>query len=109
MFYDEDNYTVSSLFHSLNFLYFFLVQGVEVFGNCNAPKSVTFSAILYCLRCLVKQEIPLNQVRYYVCLISYWCVAYAFVPACVHVHVRVRVCLGVHVRVRVRVRVCGAF
>ena len=32
-----------------------------MYANLNAPKSVTYSAIIYCLRCLVKQEIPLNQ------------------------------------------------
>jgi 5-oxoprolinase (ATP-hydrolysing) len=32
----------------------------EMFGNCNAPRAVTFSAIIYCLRCLVNSEIPLN-------------------------------------------------
>ena len=25
----------------------------EMFGNCNAPRSITYSAIIYCLRCLV--------------------------------------------------------
>ena len=35
--------------------------GEEVYGNCNAPKAVTFSAIIYCLRCLVGHDIPLNQ------------------------------------------------
>ncbi len=40
----------------------FTGTGPEVYGNCNAPKAVAVSAILYCLRCLVKQEIPLNQV-----------------------------------------------
>jgi 5-oxoprolinase (ATP-hydrolysing) len=25
----------------------------EMYGNCNAPKSITSSAIIYCLRCLV--------------------------------------------------------
>ena len=34
--------------------------GPEVFGNTNAPRSVTFSAIIYCLRCLVQSDIPLN-------------------------------------------------
>lgn len=30
--------------------------------NClNAPKALTHSAIIYCLRCLVDQDIPLNQ------------------------------------------------
>jgi len=33
----------------------------QVFGNTNAPKAVTSSAVIYCLRCLVKEEIPLNQ------------------------------------------------
>ncbi len=35
--------------------------GVQVAGNLNAPISVTHSAILYCLRCLVDNDIPLNQ------------------------------------------------
>lgn len=30
-------------------------------GNTNCPKSVVYSAILYCLRCLIKSEIPLNH------------------------------------------------
>ena len=33
----------------------------ETFGNFNAPQSITFSAIIYSLRCLVSEEIPLNQ------------------------------------------------
>ncbi|KAG0084887.1 hypothetical protein BGZ92_009481 [Podila epicladia] len=33
----------------------------EVYGNCNAPVSVTHSAIIYCLRCMVAMDIPLNQ------------------------------------------------
>ena len=33
----------------------------QVWGNINAPKAVTMSAIIYCLRCLVGQDIPLNQ------------------------------------------------
>ena len=42
-----------------------LVAGIgpEVFGNCNAPPAVTYSAAIYCLRCLVGADIPLNQVR----------------------------------------------
>ncbi|KAF2077582.1 hypothetical protein CYY_001123 [Polysphondylium violaceum] len=35
--------------------------GPEVFGNTNAPPSVTYSAIIYSLRSLVKRDIPLNQ------------------------------------------------
>lgn len=30
-------------------------------GNINAPKAVTYSAIIYCLRCLISDDIPLNQ------------------------------------------------
>ena len=35
--------------------------GIEMYGNCNAPPAVTYSAIIYCLRCLVGSDIPLNQ------------------------------------------------
>jgi 5-oxoprolinase (ATP-hydrolysing) len=34
--------------------------GMEAWGNCNAPKAVAKSAILYCLRCLIKKDLPLN-------------------------------------------------
>lgn len=33
----------------------------EVYGNWNAPKAVTSAAVIYCLRCLVDVDIPLNQ------------------------------------------------
>lgn len=33
----------------------------EVAGNWNAPPAVTNAAVIYSIRCLVKQEIPLNQ------------------------------------------------
>lgn len=33
----------------------------QVYGNHNAPVAITKSAIIYCLRCLVQQDIPLNQ------------------------------------------------
>jgi 5-oxoprolinase (ATP-hydrolysing) len=36
-------------------------SGAQQWGNLNAPPAVTMSAILYCLRCLVHEEIPLNQ------------------------------------------------
>lgn len=36
--------------------------GYEVLGNCNAPKAVSYSAVIYCLRCMVGFDIPLNQV-----------------------------------------------
>ena len=33
----------------------------EMSGNCNAPRAITSSAIIYCLRSLVNSDIPLNQ------------------------------------------------
>ncbi|KAJ3296893.1 hypothetical protein HK104_001044 [Borealophlyctis nickersoniae] len=36
-------------------------EGPEVYGNTNAPRAVAYSAIIYCLRCLVAQDMPLNQ------------------------------------------------
>jgi 5-oxoprolinase (ATP-hydrolysing) len=35
--------------------------GKQLEGNLNAPKAVTTSAILYCLRCLIKKDLPLNH------------------------------------------------
>ena len=34
----------------------------QVNGNSNAPRAITLSAIIYCLRCMLNYEIPLNQV-----------------------------------------------
>lgn len=39
----------------------FTGTGYEVYGNCNAPKAIVMSAIIYCLRCMVGFDIPLNQ------------------------------------------------
>ena len=39
----------------------FTGSGSQHWGNLNAPKAVTLSAVLYCLRCLVADDIPLNQ------------------------------------------------
>lgn len=39
----------------------FTGTGPEVYGNCNAPRAVTLSAIIYCLRCMVGHDVPLNQ------------------------------------------------
>ncbi|XP_067146152.1 5-oxoprolinase [Apteryx mantelli] len=36
-------------------------SGHEVYGNCNAPRAISLSALIYCLRCMVGQDIPLNQ------------------------------------------------
>ncbi len=35
--------------------------GPEVWGNWNAPRAVTRSAVLYCLRCLIRTDLPLND------------------------------------------------
>lgn len=39
----------------------FTGTGPEVIGNTNAPRSITRSAVLYCLRSLLGKEIPLNS------------------------------------------------
>jgi 5-oxoprolinase (ATP-hydrolysing) len=39
----------------------FLGTGSQVYGNTNSPKAVAYSSIIYCLRCLIQEEIPLNQ------------------------------------------------
>ncbi|KAI9366847.1 Hydantoinase B/oxoprolinase-domain-containing protein [Zopfochytrium polystomum] len=44
-----------------NAIFDFTGTSPEVYGNTNAPKSVTYSAIIYCLRCLVNLDMPLNQ------------------------------------------------
>ncbi|KAJ2357932.1 hypothetical protein GGF43_001159 [Coemansia sp. RSA 2618] len=42
-------------------LFDFTGTSPEVYGNTNAPPSVTHSAIIYCLRCMVQSDLPLNQ------------------------------------------------
>lgn len=39
----------------------FTGTGLQVLRNTNAPRSITASAIIYTLRCLVASDIPLNQ------------------------------------------------
>lgn len=39
----------------------FTGTGIEVYANTNAPESITKSAIIYCLRSLIKSDIPLNS------------------------------------------------
>lgn len=39
----------------------FTGTGRQVYGNLNAPKAITYSAILYVLRSMISDEIPLNQ------------------------------------------------
>lgn len=55
-----------SIRNSINFqgsaMFDFSETGPEVYGNCNAPKAVSLSAVIYCLRCMVGHDIPLNQV-----------------------------------------------
>ncbi|KAG7813787.1 hypothetical protein KL921_000061 [Ogataea angusta] len=33
----------------------------QAYNNFNAPRAIVFSAIIYCLRCLVDEDIPMNQ------------------------------------------------
>ena len=35
--------------------------GPEVYGNVNAPEAISYSAIIYALRCMISEDIPLNQ------------------------------------------------
>ncbi|OJJ43594.1 hypothetical protein ASPZODRAFT_19316 [Penicilliopsis zonata CBS 506.65] len=42
-------------------LFDFTGTGAQTYGNMNMPISITHSAIIYVLRCLVDMEIPLNQ------------------------------------------------
>ncbi|KAK5971095.1 Hydantoinase B/oxoprolinase [Trichostrongylus colubriformis] len=42
-------------------LFDFTGTGMEVYSSCNCPRAVTMSAIIYCLRCLVGKDIPLNS------------------------------------------------
>ncbi|GFN92191.1 5-oxoprolinase [Plakobranchus ocellatus] len=39
----------------------FTGTGFQVQGNTNAPRAITLSAIIYCLRCMVGHDVPLNQ------------------------------------------------
>jgi len=39
----------------------FTGTGPQVLGNTNAPPAVTYSAVIFCLRCMVGLDIPLNQ------------------------------------------------
>lgn len=42
-------------------LFDFTGTGPEVYANTNAPRAITYSAIIYCLRSLISASIPLNQ------------------------------------------------
>jgi len=44
-----------------NAVFDFTGTGYESHGNCNAPRAVALSALIYCLRSMVKHDIPLNQ------------------------------------------------
>lgn len=50
----------------------FTGSGHQVWGNCNAPRAITMSAMIYCLRCMVGHDVPLNQVRFPSFLFSFW-------------------------------------
>lgn len=39
----------------------FTGTSMQSYSNVNAPMAITYSAIIYCLRCLVDETIPLNQ------------------------------------------------
>jgi len=39
----------------------FAETSAEVYGNWNAPEAITAAFVIYCVRCLVNVDIPLNQ------------------------------------------------
>uniref|UniRef100_A0A914BYY1 5-oxoprolinase n=1 Tax=Acrobeloides nanus TaxID=290746 RepID=A0A914BYY1_9BILA len=39
----------------------FTGTGIQVYNSCNTPPAVTTAAVIYCLRCLIGHDIPLNQ------------------------------------------------
>ncbi|KAK4457201.1 putative 5-oxoprolinase [Cladorrhinum samala] len=39
----------------------FTGTGPEVYANVNAPEAISYSAIIYALRCMISEDIPLNQ------------------------------------------------
>lgn len=43
------------------YIFDFTGTSPQMYGNLNAPHAIANSAIIYCLRCLVGEEIPLNQ------------------------------------------------
>jgi 5-oxoprolinase (ATP-hydrolysing) len=47
--------------HTGSAIFDFQGTGSQIWGNCNAPKAVTKSAIIYCLRCLIDKDLPLNH------------------------------------------------
>lgn len=44
-----------------NYVFDFSGTSPQIYGNTNAPIAITNSAIIYSLRCLVGEDIPLNQ------------------------------------------------
>ena len=55
-------YMYLCLFSQGTAIFDFSDTGYEVHGNCNAPRAVTLSGLIYCLRSMVGHDIPLNQV-----------------------------------------------
>lgn len=53
---------LNTYFILMNML-FYSGTSYEVWGNCNAPKAITLSALIYCLRSMIGYDIPLNQVK----------------------------------------------
>ncbi|EDQ91076.1 uncharacterized protein MONBRDRAFT_15677 [Monosiga brevicollis MX1] len=39
----------------------FTGTGPQVLGNLNTPRAVAYSAVIYCLRCMIGHDVPLNQ------------------------------------------------
>lgn len=52
---------VTLLCEENKYIFDFSGTSPQMYGNLNAPHSIANSAIIYCLRCLVGEDIPLNQ------------------------------------------------
>ncbi|KAG7755314.1 hypothetical protein KL947_004160 [Ogataea haglerorum] len=61
--YMDDGSTIKLKIHRKDGKVVFDFTGTseQTYNNFNSPIAITHSAIIYCLRCLVEEEIPLNQ------------------------------------------------
>jgi len=62
-----------------NLVIFYSGTSYEVWGNCNAPKAITLSALIYCLRSMIGYDIPLNQVIFIFTILKNY---FTFISCC---------------------------
>lgn len=66
----------------------------QVLGNWNAPPAVTLSCIIYCLRCMVGHNIPLNQGCLKPIQVGPAAINWAYLPSVAFTSVEVVLCIG---------------